>query len=124
LCARLGLPFKATAGLHHPVRGDYALTYAADSARGTMYGFLNIFLFAALLHAGKRESDVAALLEERDASAIHVDDAGITWRAMRVDRDAIRAARRTFAGSFGSCSFEEPVAELESLNRHLLPAQR
>jgi hypothetical protein len=124
LCARLGLPFKATAGLHHPLRGDFKLTYAADSARGTMYGFLNVFLAAALLHAGvvKRESEVVPLLEERDARSIIVDDAGITWRGHRVDRAAIRAARRTFAGSFGSCSFEEPVADLQSLN--LIPALR
>lgn len=120
--ARLGLPFKATAGLHHPLRGEFALTYAADSARGTMYGFLNVFLAAALLHSGVRESAVAPLIEERDARAITIDDDGISWRGHRVDRAAIRAARRAFAGSFGSCSFEEPVADLESLN--LLPALR
>lgn len=122
LCARVGLPFKATAGLHHPLRGEFALTYAADSERGTMYGFLNVFLAAALLHSGVRESVVAPLLEERDARAITIDDDGIAWRGHRVDRAAIRAARRAFAGSFGSCSFEEPVADLESLN--LLPALR
>jgi len=122
LCARLGLPFKATAGLHHPLRGEFALTYAAESARGTMYGFLNVFLAAALLHAGVKESAVAPLIEERDARAIAVDDDGITWRGHRVDRAAISAARRSFAGSFGSCSFEEPVADLESL--HFLPALR
>jgi hypothetical protein len=122
LCARLGLAFMATAGLHHPLRGEFALTYAPDSARGTMYGFLNVFLAAALLHGGQREADVAPVLEERDARAIVVDDDGISWRGRRVDRAAIRAARRTFAGSFGSCSFEEPVADLESLN--LLPALR
>jgi hypothetical protein len=124
LCARLGLGFKATAGLHHPLRGEFALTYAADSARGTMYGFLNVFLAAALLHAGviKREADVVPLLEERDARSIVVEDGVVSWRGRRVERAAIRAARRTFAGSFGSCSFEEPVADLESLN--LLPALR
>jgi hypothetical protein len=124
LCARVGLPFKATAGLHHPLRGEFPLTYAADSARGTMYGFLNVFLAAALLHAGKRESEVAPLLDERDARAIVVDDDGIAWRGHRVSRAAIRTARRTFAGSFGSCSFEEPVADLESLKKDLLPALR
>jgi hypothetical protein len=123
-CARLGLPFKATAGLHHPLRGEYALTYDANSARGTMYGFLNVFLAAALLHAGVRERDVAPLIEERNPRAITVQDDAITWHGHRADRAAIRAARRAFAGSFGSCSFEEPVADLESLKPHLLPALR
>lgn len=124
LCARLGLPFKATAGLHHPLRGEFALTYAAGSARGTMYGFLNVFLAAALLHAGvlKKDADLVPLLEERDARSIVVEPDAISWRGHRVDRAAIRAARRSFAGSFGSCSFDEPVADLQSL--HLIPALR
>ena len=71
-CVRGGVPFKATAGLHHPLRGEYALTYAADAPRGTMYGFLNIFLAAAFLEAGLAPNQVAPLLEERDASAIVV----------------------------------------------------
>ena len=36
-CARAKVPFKATAGLHHAVRGSYKLTYEAQSARATMH---------------------------------------------------------------------------------------
>ena len=43
------VPFKATAGLHHPLRGSYPLTYAPVSARAPMYGFLNLFLAAAFV---------------------------------------------------------------------------
>lgn len=114
-CAALDLPFKATAGLHHPLRGDYPLTYAADSARGTMYGFLNVFLASILLRKGLPTADVAPLLEEGDATTLHVSVDGITWRGRRVTLLEVAEARAGFAGSFGSCSFEEPVRDLTSL---------
>lgn len=114
-CTRAGVPFKATAGLHHPLRGEYALTYAPDAERGTMYGFLNIFLAAALLRAGAAPPAAAALLEERDVSAITVSDDAISWRAQVLPLAALVEARAHFAGSFGSCSFEEPVRDLTSL---------
>ncbi len=54
-----GVPFKATAGLHHPLRGDYRLTYEDDSPEGTMHGFLNVFLAAAgVKSAGMGTGDV------------------------------------------------------------------
>ena len=50
---------KATAGLHHALRGDYRLTYEPDSARRTMHGFVNLVLAAALLLAGKIDEELA-----------------------------------------------------------------
>ncbi|MCL4213229.1 MAG: hypothetical protein KJZ74_04885 [Gemmatimonadales bacterium] len=114
-CAELDVPFKATAGLHHPLRGEYPLTYAKESATGTMYGFLNVFLASMLLRKGIPTAEVAPLLEERDARAITATDDGITWRGRRVTLHEVASARATFAGSFGSCSFEEPVQDLTSL---------
>lgn len=114
-CTSAGVPFKATAGLHHPLRGEYRLTYAPDAALGTMYGFLNIFLAAALLRTGASPAVVAALLEERDASAFTVSDEAIAWRAQVLPLAALVDARAHLAGSFGSCSFEEPVQDLTSL---------
>src|SRR6185503_6096765 len=43
-CHGAGVPFKATAGLHHPVRAEYPLTYEPGCPRGVMHGFLNVFL--------------------------------------------------------------------------------
>ncbi|MBX7118803.1 MAG: hypothetical protein K1X31_07365 [Gemmatimonadaceae bacterium] len=114
-CARHGVPFKATAGLHHPLRGEHPLTYAPDAPRATMFGFLNVFLAAALLRAGAAPDAVAPLLEERDPSAIALTDDAITWRGHHLSRAALAEARATFAGSFGSCSFAEPVQDLTSL---------
>jgi hypothetical protein len=115
-CVEHGVPFKATAGLHHPMRGEYALTYAPDSARGMMYGFLNVFLAAVLLRAGHTEEELLPLLEERDVTAVSVTPEAIIWRGMRADAATIRQVRSQFAGSFGSCSFEEPVQDLDSLS--------
>lgn len=114
-CSTARVPFKATAGLHHPLRGEYPLTYAADAPRGMMYGFLNIFLTAAFLESGAAPGSVAPLLEERDPAAIIVGPASISWRGLVLTREAIARTRAGLAGSFGSCSFEEPVHDLTSL---------
>lgn len=114
-CARAGVPFKATAGLHHPLRADYRLTYEPDGPRGTMFGFLNLFLAAAFLHAGLDEDQLAQVLEERSPEAFRFDQRGIGWRDHRLGQDALRATRQNSIISFGSCSFTEPIDELEAL---------
>ena len=114
---REGVPFKATAGLHHPVRGKYRLTYESGSPTGLMYGFLNVFLAAVLVGAGGGRDDALALLEESDSSAFSFSDDAIVWRGHRFDVEQIRASRSEFAMSFGSCSFREPVDELDGLAR-------
>jgi hypothetical protein len=116
-CKREGVAFKATAGLHHPLRGEYRLTYEPDSVKGTMYGFLNVFIAAALVYAGESEDVALAAVEERDPAALSFDDEAIIWRERRLDRRAIEASRDQFAISFGSCSFREPIDELDSLTR-------
>jgi len=116
-CVDHGVAFKATAGLHHPLRADYALTYASDSPSSAMFGFLNVFLATAALHAGRSERDAVQLLEEHDPAAIRFDAKGVTWHGATFDADAIVRARESIT-SFGSCSFEEPIAGLREL--HLL----
>jgi hypothetical protein len=113
-CTRAGVPFKATAGLHHPLRGEYRLTYETGSMSGTMFGFLNVFLAAAFARTGATEADVARLLEERDPAAVTFGDDGVRWRGRHVPLDALREARAA-AVSFGSCSFREPVDDLTAL---------
>jgi hypothetical protein len=115
---RLAVPFKATAGLHHPLRAAYRLTYAEDSPSVTMFGFLNLLLAVAFLRSGMEEPDVARVLEEGEPDAFQANDAGITWRNRRLGLKALSDARRLGMISFGSCSFTEPIAELEAL--HLL----
>jgi hypothetical protein len=114
-CAAAGVPFKATAGLHHPVRSDQALSYEPESPRATMHGFLNVFAAAALARQGLSVESVVAVLREEDPRAFRLDETGLAWRAERVPTAALAATRRDFAFSFGSCSFAEPVAELRAL---------
>jgi hypothetical protein len=104
--------FKATAGLHHPVRAPQALTYAADSPRAVTHGFLNVFLAAAFAWHGDR--DLEPVLAETDPAAFRFDDRA-HWRDRSLDAAQVRDARREFAHSFGSCSFDEPVRDLEAL---------
>jgi hypothetical protein len=114
-CATAGVPFKATAGLHHPVRAEHALSYEPDSPRAVMHGFLNVFAAAAFARDGLTADELEVILREDDAGAFRLDDSGLEWRGLRVATDALAAARRDFASSFGSCSFEEPVADLRAL---------
>ncbi len=112
-CAAADVGFKATAGLHHPIRAEYALTYDDDPPRGVMFGFLNMFLAAGFVRAKILDDiEAARLLDERDPEAFTFDDDGIAWRGKRLDTAAIARVRETFATSFGSCSFEEPVEDL------------
>ena len=115
VCTVAGVPFKVTAGLHHPLRAEYRLTYEAGSQQGTMYGFLNVFLAAAFLRAGLAEADTLRLLEERAEDAFRFSAEAIEWRGHRVDRATIAAARSEGIGGFGSCSFTEPVEELRKM---------
>lgn len=116
-CAAAGVPFKATAGLHHPLRAAYPLTYAADAPVGLMHGFLNVFIAAAAIRSNLiDEPDAADLLDEPDAASLIFTDAGVEWRGLRLENEHLALAREEFALSFGSCSFEEPVADLIRLN--------
>lgn len=111
-CAARRLPFKATAGLHHPVRSIHPLTYDAAAPSAMMHGFINVFLAAAFAWHGERQID--QILAETDPDAFRFDDRA-HWRERSLRADEVGEARRNFAHSFGSCSFEEPVNDLQSL---------
>lgn len=115
-CAENQLPFKATAGLHHPCRGSYPLTYDSQSPRGTMFGFLNVFVAATTAYVGVARGQILAILLEEQGAAFRFTDHDITWRDVRVSREQVMEARSRFALSFGSCSFEEPIRDLRGLS--------
>ncbi len=104
LCGAAGrrIPFKATAGLHHPIRTS-------------SHGFLNVFAGAAFAWLGMDRTALTDLLKETDPEAFGFQDDGLRWRDSRASTPQVAQARGEFAHSFGSCSFEEPVAGLRAL---------
>lgn len=109
---RTGVPFKATAGLHHAVRGLYPLTYEPESAEHQMYGFLNVLVATTMLRLGHEGETAERVLRDDDPSAFARAADAITWRGHRLEQADLLAARQSFRG-FGSCSFREPVDELD-----------
>lgn len=114
-CRSRGIAFKATAGLHHIVCGRYPVTYEPNAKKAEMFGFLNIFAAAVFLFHGTGEWNAAAILQENEAGAFVFREDGLSWRDKTASLEQIMNARREFAISFGSCSFTEPVEEMEKL---------
>lgn len=109
------VPFKATAGLHHALRGAYRLTYAPDSPTATMHGFLNVFLAAGFAQAGLSVEELVEILEERAPTAFTFESGRVVWRAEHLVRAHLTNTRQLTALAFGSCSFTEPIEELQNL---------
>jgi hypothetical protein len=114
-CHELGVTAKATAGLHHPLRGDFRLTYATDAVRGTMYGYLNVFLAAAAIRAGASDSVAEEILLATDRSRIIVLPESMTVCGFELSDAVLAETRHSALVAFGSCSFREPVDELTAL---------
>jgi hypothetical protein len=114
-CAKRELPFKATAGLHHPVRGVKPLSSEANAPKANMYGFLNLFV-AAMIAMDGLPREITAALEENDPTVFGFEDLIMRWGECCLEIEGLLETRESFAISFGSCSFEEPIADLKALN--------
>jgi len=114
-CYTRALPFKATAGLHHAIRAEQALTYEADAPRADMFGFLNVFLTAAFCYNGIGAVDSVRCVQTQDAEEFVFEQGVVRWGDYVLTAQELSAIRRRFAISFGSCSFQEPVEDLRNL---------
>ncbi|MDJ0706633.1 MAG: hypothetical protein QNJ46_25460 [Leptolyngbyaceae cyanobacterium MO_188.B28] len=115
-CAEARAPFKATAGLHHPLPAHYRLTYEPDSLSAPMHGFLNVAIAAAFSYHHKiTASEMLEILKEPSFEAFQFRVDGISWRHHWLTLSEIENVRRQFFRSFGSCSFQEPVEDLKRL---------
>lgn len=108
-CRDEGVPWKATAGLHHPFR-------RLDAASGvTMHGFVNLFGAGILAQARRLdEPEARAVLAEEDPAAFRFDETAFAWRDHRVAVEEVSTIRAGRVLSIGSCSFEEPRDDLRA----------
>lgn len=110
LAAGAGTPFKATAGLHHPVR------HWACEPGVKRHGFLNITGAAVFAQAlGLEIGELTEVIAEEDPAAFELTDLAFRWRHRAVTAAEIQRARTGFMLAYGSCSFTEPVADLVEL---------
>ncbi len=104
-----GAPFKATAGLHHPLPN-------LDEAVGArMHGFLGVFGGSILARLHGLDADaLAEILDSDDASAWSAGD-GLRWTSLAASAAEVADGRAQLALSFGTCSFDEPRDDLQAL---------
>jgi hypothetical protein len=111
--AQAHIPFKATAGLHHPLPGQYRLTDQLEKPRARMHGFLNVALLAAFAYQQPLGLEAGiAILDASSIASFHFTETSIAWRDRRLSGLDIERSRQQFFRSFGSCSFQEPIADL------------
>lgn len=116
-CAAHQVAFKATAGLHHPVRSMQALTYAADAPRAVMHGFLNVFLAATAAwtqQATPGQIEDILLAAHQESFVLKSEVLGVG--EYEFTSAELARTRAEFAVSFGSCSFLEPIDDLQNMD--------
>lgn len=110
--ARVG--YKFTAGLHHARAGSYPLTYAQDAPAGTCFGFTSLFALACLhWHGRLQEEEILEGITSPETPVL--DAAGLRWGKASCSVEEIFEYRQAGGRSFGSCSFEEPLQELQEM---------
>lgn len=116
ICLAANVPFKCTAGLHHPIRCQKPLTYEKDAPTGIMNGFLNVFLAAGFLQQEFKPKLIQELLmDKREDNFLFTDD-GVLWRQEYfISTWQLKHLRSRGAISFGSCSFVEPIDDLKEI---------
>ena len=109
--ARLaGVAFKATAGLHHPVR------HVEPESGFPMHGFLNLLAASAFAGAGvARARELEAVLAEEDPAAFRLSEDSLAVAGLEVDASDVAGAGRALFTGYGSCSWREPVDDLRGL---------
>ncbi len=116
ICAEHSVGMKATAGLHHPLRGQFRLTYEDNPDSATMFGYLNMFLAGCFAYAGERNTSVLErILSTTDSNEFSITEEHIEFDGHRITSSQIQAIRQSKMTTFGSCSFTEPTDELVAM---------
>jgi hypothetical protein len=102
-----GVPFKATAGLHHPFR------HLDRELDVWQHGFVNLLAATQAAVGGASAAEIAAVLDMTDGNRFDLGAGGLAWGS-RYDDVPAAEVRRALHG-YGSCSFAEPVEDLVTL---------
>ena len=104
------LPFKATAGLHQPIR-HY------DAELGAWHhGFVNLLVAAAAADACYGIEMLTEIIADADPDTFSISTAFITWHELSIPGPAMRRVRTRGFVAYGSCDFFEPVEALAGLS--------
>lgn len=110
LCRGYGVAMKATAGLHHPVR------HFDESVNTKMHGFLNVFGGGLLAnHLQLDHATLQKIIEDENPASFQFNDQTFAWKDLSIDLSHIETYRQSGLTSYGSCSFDEPREDLQSL---------
>jgi hypothetical protein len=111
VCRDAAVPLKCTAGLHHPIRRY------DDSVNAKMHGFINVFAAGIIAQVyNLPEHEIAAVIADENPKHFVFNDRMFSWLDRIVSPGKIQAARQNNIISFGSCSFDEPLQDLQSLD--------
>jgi len=108
ICGEFDVPFKATAGLHHPFR------YEDPDDGFTHHGFVNI-VTAAVMASSLDDSLLVELISDQDGANFDLAPSGLSWRGHSVTAEAVATGRAGLITSYGSCSVAEPLDDLAAM---------
>jgi hypothetical protein len=81
-----------------------------------MHGFLNMLMMTGFARESFRTSLLEELMEEEFEEVFQFTENGVKWRDEHFLHVALLARlREKGMQSFGSCSFDEPIADLRKL---------
>ena len=110
------VPFKAVAGLDHPLRCSRQIGTGRSGPTVSMHGFLNLAVAATLVFTqGAQLSETIDALDEQSPRAFEFTGAGLGWRGRRISLADLVSTRQNFLRSVTSCSLRDAVRELGEL---------
>ncbi|MDR3690097.1 MAG: hypothetical protein P4L46_12005 [Fimbriimonas sp.] len=105
----LDVPIKLTAGLHHP------FPTIDEATGGRMHGFINVLTASLMVRSHDfARKELVEVLRDDDPRHWRFGSDSMAWKSNEVSIGDIEDLRDVFYG-IGSCSIEEPLADLAAL---------
>ncbi len=109
-CSDMKIKFKATAGLHHPLR------HFNPSVNTKMHGFFNVFIGFLIAEKYNPSPEILKkLINTESATEFSFTDDFITYENFVISLKDIKNIKESFSLSYGSCSIDEPIDDLKTL---------